>query len=275
MSFTSISFNLSLIIGPSLAAPLYFTFGVEWAIAIDVLSFVISFLAIMVVQLPEALSKKKIRENKNFLREFRDGLLFFRGNRLLVVLLIAGVLFQFGAGPSDALYVLFGIQNLHTPKNLLGLFEANYGIGVVVGLLAVIYLAKGLGEIKVFWMSFLMWGSCMVIFGRTTNFIAGFALFFLLGFANAGINVVVGPLMLKATPREFVGRVQSVNTPLITGSSLVATALAGFFASTVLNGFHASLLGSSFGTLDTLFSLSGFIVMGAGVYVLFALRNTM
>ena len=274
MSLTSISFNLSLIIGPSLAAPLYFALGVQWAIAIDVLSFVISFLAIMAVQVPETLFGKKIRDSKNFLREFVEGLHFFRGNKLLIVLLIAGILFQFGAGPSDALYVLFGIQNLHTPKNVLGLFEANYGIGVIVGLLASIYIAKWLGEVRVFWLSFLMWGSCMVIFGRTTNFIAGFALFFLLGFANAGINVVVGPLMLKATPHEFVGRVQSFNTPLIVGSSLLATTLAGLLASTVLNGFHASFLGSSFGTLDTLFSLSGFIVMGAGVYVLLALRNT-
>lgn len=173
-SFTSISFNLSLIIGPSLAAPLYFAFSMEWAIAINALSFVVSFLAIMTVHTPKVVQGSKPRQNRKLI----------------------------------------------------------------------------------------------------TNFIAGFALFFLLGFANAGINVVVGPLMLKATPREFVGRVQSVNTPLIIGSSLVSTALAGFLASTVLNKFHASLLGSSFGSLDTIFSLSGFIVMGAGIYVLLALKES-
>ncbi len=274
VSFTSISFNLSLIIGPSLAAPLYFAFGVQWAIAINALSFVASFLAIVAVQAPKAAISNNDAQSRNFAHEFAAGLRVFKGNNVLVVLLCAGMLFGLGAGASDALYILFAIQNLHTPKDLLGLFEANYGIGVIIGLLAAIYFAKWLGEVKVFWLSFLMWGSCMVIFGRTTNFIVGFVLFFLLGFANAGINVVVGPLLLKVTPREFVGRVQSVNTPLITSSSLISTALAGLLASTILNGFHVSLLGSTFGALDTIFSASGFIVMGAGIYVLFAFRDS-
>lgn len=45
------------------------------------------------------------------------------------------------------------------------------------------------------------------------TFIPGFILFFLLGFANAGIIVVVGPLMLRVTPREFVGRVNLSTHP--------------------------------------------------------------
>ena len=113
----------------------------------------------------------------------------------------------------------------------------------------------------------------MVIFGRLTTFIPGLAVFFLLGFANAGIIVVVGPLMLRVTPRAFMGRVQSVNTPLITGSSLASTALAGVLASTTLHSLHVSWLGSVFGPLDTIFSVSGLVVMSAGLYVLFALRN--
>lgn len=112
----------------------------------------------------------------------------------------------------------------------------------------------------------------MIVFGRMTTFIPGFILFFLLGFTNAGIIAVVGPLMLRVTPREFVGRVQSVNTPLITGASLVSTALAGLLASTVLHNFHASLLGSTFGPIDTIFSVSGIIVMCAGLYVFLTLR---
>jgi MFS family permease len=274
ISFTSISFNLSLIIGPSLAAPLYFAFGVQWAIAIDVLSFVVSFLAILAIRVPHGVTSDDVRQKKNFWREFNEGLRIFRRNKVLVVFLLAGMLFQLGAGPSNALYVLFAIQNLHAPRNLLGLFEANYGIGVILGLLVIAFFARRIGEARVFWLSFLLFGGCMVIFGRLTTFIPGLLMFFLLGFANAGIIVVVGPLMLRVTPRAFMGRVQSVNTPLITGSSLAATALAGVLASTTLHGFHASWFGGIFGPIDTIFSVSGFIVMSAGVYVLLALRKS-
>ena len=273
ISFTSLSFNLSLIIGPSLAAPLYFAFGMRWAIAIDVLSFVVSFLAILLIKMPEIATSNKVRQEKNFLREFSEGLRVFKGNNVLVVLLLAGMLFQLGAGPSDALYVLFAIQNLHTPRNLLGFFEANYGAGVILGLLLMAFFARRIGEVRIFWLSFLLFGSCVIIFSRLTTFIPGLIAFFLLGFANAGIIVVVGPLMLRVTPREFMGRVQSVNTPLITGSALISTALAGWLASTLLHGFHVSLFGSVFGPIDTIFSLSGLIVMSAGVYVVLALHG--
>ena len=245
----------------------------QWAIAINALSFVVSFLAILVVRVPQLTTSSKARRKKNYWQEFGEGLRVFRRNNMLVVLLLAGMLFQLGAGPSDALYVLFAIQNLHTPHNLLGLFEASYGTGVILGLLVMAFFARRIGEIRIFWLSFLIFGSCMVIFSRLTTFIPGFIIFFLLGFANAGIIVVVGPLMLRVTPREFMGRVQSVNTPLITGSALIATALAGWLASTVLSGFHFVLLGSIFGPIDTIFSASGILVMSAGIYVLFALHN--
>ena len=273
ISFNSISFNLSLIVGPALAAPLYFAFGVQWAIAIDVLSFVVSFLAIHAVRVPHITTSSEARQKKNFWQEFSEGLHVFRNNNVLVVLLLAGMLFQLGAGSSDALYVLFAIQNLHTPQNLLGLFGSTYGTGVILGLLVMAFFARRIGEVCIFWLSFLLFGGCMVVFGRLTTFIPGLVVFFLLGFANAGIIVVVGPLMLRVTPRAFMGRVQSVNTPLITGSALASTALAGVLASTTLHSFHAFWLGSAFGPLDTIFSASGIIVMGAGLYVLFALRN--
>ena len=271
-SFTSTSFNLSLIIGPSLAAPLYFAFGVQWAIALDALSFLVSFLAILAVQAPKAATSRADEQRRHFSREFVEGLRLYKNNKVLVVLLLAGILFQFGGGPSNALYILFAIQNLHTPQSLLGLLSASLGTGVILGLLMAAFFARRIGEVRLFWMSFLAWGFLMIVFGRMTTFIPGFILFFLLGFANAGIIAVVGPLMLRVTPREFVGRVQSVNTPLITGASLVSTTLAGLLASTALHNLHASLLGSTFGPIDTIFSASGIIVMGAGLYVLLALR---
>ncbi len=274
VSFGSVSYNIALILGPALATPLYFAFGIQWAILIDSLSFVVSFLAIYAVRVPiEAEKSEKAVQHKHFWQEFVEGLQFFRGNRLLVVLFVGGIIFQFGAGPSGALNILFAIHNLHTPSNLLGLFEANYGVGVILGLLFAAFCARRIGEVRLFWLSFLFWGSSMVVFGRTTNYLVGFALFFLLGFANAGINVVVGPLMIRATPRKFMGRVQAVMNPVITGASLLSTSFAGVLASTVLRNLHVVALGTTFGTLDTIFSVTGLVVAGAGVYAVIALRR--
>lgn len=174
VSFGSVSYNIALILGPAIATPLYFAFGIQWAIIIDALSFVVSFLAIYMVRVTITTEKsEKLVPRKHFLGEFVEGLQFFKGNRILIVLFVAGILFQFGAGPSDALYVLFAIHNLHTPSNLLGLFEANYGVGVILGLLFAAFCARRIGEVRLFWLSFLCWGSFMVVLGRSTNYLLG------------------------------------------------------------------------------------------------------
>ena len=54
---------------------------------------------------------------------------------------------------------------------------------------------------------------------------------------------------------------------------LLSTSFAGVLASTVLRNLHVVALGTTFGTLDTIFSVTGLIVVGAGVYAFIALRK--
>jgi hypothetical protein len=42
--------------------------------------------------------------------------------------------------------------------------------------------------------------------------------------------------------------------------------MAGGFTSTVLNGFHATFAGISFGPLDTIFTAIGLLMIAAGCY---------
>jgi MFS family permease len=95
----------------------------------------------------------------------------------------------------------------------------------------------------------------------------------MLGVSNAGINVTVGPLLLHLTPREFVGRISSVMTPSVTLASMASAAIAGYLVGNVLRGLHVSLLNITFGPLDTVFMVSGILVIGAGVYAMLALRG--
>lgn len=75
------------------------------------------------------------------------------------------------------------------------------------------------------------------------------------------------------TPRTFMGRVQSVMNPTITAASLLSTTFAGILASTLLRNLHVIVLGTTFGMLDTIFSVTGVVVMGAGLYAMVALRD--
>jgi MFS family permease len=269
---SSAAINIALIAGPILAAPLYFAAGAPWAIAFNVFSFLASWLAIFSIRVSEPVQETS-KKQTTFWHDFVEGLHFYRHNRVLMVLLIAGIFFNLGAGASNALYVLFVLQNLHTPPNLVGLFAALYGIGLISGSLLSAFFVPRLKEPRVFWLALLSWGLGIIIFACLTNFIPGLLLFLFLGFCNAGIVVVVGPLKLRVTPRELVGRVEAVMMPVIIASQLLSVLCAGSLSSTLLVAVHFSWLGISFGPLVIIFLGVGFMGIFGGIYALLALRN--
>lgn len=273
ISLLSLSFNIGLLLGEALAAPLYVVGGVRWALLFDALSFLLSFAAIFLLHAPEAAYSLKRAEQPHFWRELRAGFRISVVNKVLLVVLVTGILVSLGTGAFNALYLLFGIRNLHTPTALLGLYGATYGVGVIAGLPVAAWLTRRMNEARLLWAALLTYGLGMLIAARMINVIVGLILFFLLGFVNAGINVCVQPLMLRVTPRELIGRVQAVNGPLITASSLLSQTLAGLLASTLLDHLHTSMLGTIFGPLDTIFTGTGLLVLSAGIYAFLSLRN--
>jgi hypothetical protein len=78
--------------------------------------------------------------------------------------------------------------------------------------------------------------------------------------------------MLHATPRELQGRVISVFSTLTNLVGIAAVGLVGALAS-LLHNFHATLLGMTFGALDTIFLAAGVVTILAGVYAMTSLRG--
>jgi len=95
---------------------------------------------------------------------------------------------------------------------------------------------------------------------------------FVAGIPQATLNIAIGPLVLRVTPRELLGRVMAVLNPMITGASLASIAIAGYLASTALHGFHARVAGLELGPLDTIFGVAGLLVVVGALYAAIALR---
>nr|WP_277988997.1 MFS transporter [Ktedonosporobacter rubrisoli] len=80
--------NLLKIIGPFLGAPLIFAFGIQWAILINALSFLISWGLIFQVRTP--MLEKTASKNaavKNFWGEMQEGLVFYKESRIMLTVL--------------------------------------------------------------------------------------------------------------------------------------------------------------------------------------------
>ncbi|HZU69917.1 MAG TPA: MFS transporter [Ktedonobacteraceae bacterium] len=264
--------GLSIIIGPPVAAALVFGLGVAWALVLDACSFMIVLFAIFAIQAPPSAHSLAPGEAGHFSREFLDGLGYVINHRVLRTILVAEVLTWLGFGALQSLGYFFITENLHAPASDYGLFGADFGVGAIVGALLVTLIGQRIGLSRLLWVSLITSGLFVILMSHVSNFPIALGAAFLFGVSTTAIIVTAGPLALHGTSREYVGRVMAVINPIGRLAALVSVVLAGYFVSTVLQGFHASLLGITFGPIDTVFTFMGLLAMAGGFYARVSLR---
>ncbi|GAC1656645.1 MAG: MFS transporter [Ktedonobacteraceae bacterium] len=269
--------NLAALLGPSLGALLYFALGVQWALLFNALSFGVAMLAIMAIRMPGKVGKEAEdgaeKKQANFWQELQAGLHFFAASRVLRVLLITGVLLEFGNSVRNTLGVFFLVQNLHAPASLYGLLGTAYGGGLMLGAVLTNIVAKRIGLARTYWLAATGWGILMIVYARSTSIGPAVAVLFVQGGINGATEVIMISLVLQIASQKFVGRVLAVFTPMNGLAQILAAGLAGYLVSTVLQGFSVMVSGMRFGPLDTIFMVVGGIGIGAGLYATWALRD--
>ncbi|HEY7127676.1 MAG TPA: MFS transporter [Ktedonobacterales bacterium] len=262
------------LIAPAAAPPLYLIAGAQWALVLNALSFVASFFLILSLRLPETARTPPSEQPANFWREFREGLSFAVGNRTISTLFLSLLIILFGVSVWNGLDILFALQRLRVPLNLYGVLSASFGLGTMGGALLAGAYAKRIGLARLFTLCFFIFSLLFVTYSRLTNFAFAFPVIFIAGVLFAGVNVSFGPLLLRVTPREILGRISALVSPIQALVSLLGTALAGYLAGTLLQGFHASVLGFSFSPIDTIFTGGGLLALGGAVFATLRLGFT-
>ena len=232
--------NLSLSLGPALAAPIYFGLGASWALFIDALSFMVSFLAILHLRgLPS--SAQGAIHQRSFRRDLSAGLHFVAGNRVLMTLLISLTLALLGLGAITTLNIFFVQQNLHAASSWYGVCSGVSGIGAIAGTVLVGVFGSRLAPLRTMGVALILFGGTILVYARLSSLPPAVAVLFLMALPVAGFNVFIMPVLLLVTPRAFIGRVVAVIASAMSLASLISVALSGFLASTVLHGLHAIL----------------------------------
>jgi MFS family permease len=274
-SLAQVTQSLAGIIGPPLAAPLLFVFGVQWSLIINALSFVVSYLLVWSIRVP-AVAEAPAREPgaASVWREFVAGLRFVGRSRVLMAVLISAAGVTFGAGALTVLDVFFVSENLHTDPKFFGTLAMAFGIGNIIGALLAGAVAGRVGLGRVYSLGLVLTGVGFFAYSRLGNLVAALVVLFLVGLPVAAVNTIVGPMILKVTPRELIGRVISVLNPALQLAGILSIAIASYLASTLLRGLDATVAGVHFGRIDTIFAAGGVMIIVSAVYAYAALRGT-
>ncbi|MEY9889697.1 MFS family permease [Catenulispora sp. MAP5-51] len=257
---------LAGMIGPPLAAPLLFAAGVQWAIIINALSYVVSFLAIRSVPIPDNAPTAKAIAESGFWTEFKAGLAFFARTRVLIVVIVSACIANFGGQAMNTLDVFFTTQNLHSAPKLYGLLGMAAGAGAIAGGLLSTRAVARIGTVNTVWTTVGASGILILVYARQTSIWAAIPIVFAgllpIGMANAAFE----PLVIQVTPRAMLGRVVSVLMPFISVTQLGSTVLIGWLMSTVMLHFHTDVAGLHMGPIDTMFTITGLLFVLAGFY---------
>ncbi len=267
--------GVAIIIGPPVAAALVFGLGISWALVLNALSFVVVLLAILAIQAPPSAHSVTPGETSHFSREFFDGVGYVTGHVVLRTILIAEMLTWLAFGALQALGYFFITGNLHAPARAYGLLGATFGVGALVGAVLVTIFGQKIGLARLLWIALVTSGVFVIIMSHLTSLYPALGAAFIFGVSATAIIVTAGPLSLHDTSREFVGRVTAVINPLGRLAALISVALAGSLVSTVLRDFHATVLGISFGPVNTVFTVTGLLAIACGIYTRVSLRSIM
>jgi len=273
MGMMQLVVRIPMLLGPPLAAILFFALGAQLALLFNAFSYLFSFLLVFLMRPPQSARSLKSGEKGQFFREFTGGFRFFFGNRVLTTVLIASCLVVLHNGAFSALGVFFLQQNLHAPLNLYGFLDTALAGGLILGSAVAAFVVQRLGLLRVLSVGLLLCGLLALIYSRLTNFVAALVTLFVLGIIIAGVNISTGPLVLQSTPKELTGRVSAILAPSLSLFYSLSLACVGYLDSTIMRNFHQTWLGVSFGPVDTIFLGAGILAIFGGVFAFVKLRG--
>ncbi len=263
------------IIGPPIAALLLLTVGFQWALAVNAISYVVSYLAIRFLRLaPEPAPAAPAAGLTSLVAEFSFGVRLFVRNRFLVTLLTVTTICQCGTGAISALNVFFVTSDLHASSRLFGIAETAMGIGFIAGALAAGRMVRWLGARALTWSGLLAAGVLAAGYGLQRSFPAGLIMLAVYAMPIAMLNTAVAPLLLDAAPREYMGRVMAVFTPVNQFASMLSVVISGWLTSTVLRTFRATVAGVTLNAVSLIFIVAGALIVVSGIRAFAALPGT-
>jgi len=254
LALNQVMYNTTLVVGPAVGGLILARFGLAWAYAIDVTTFLGSITAAYLLRpLPP---RRDAGEASTGWQAIKEGFAYMKGRRVLVstfVIDLDAMIF----GMPRAAFPALAQDVLHVGPQGLGLLYAAPAAGALVGALT----AGWVGSIRhqgraVIW-AVALWGAAITAFGISERwFVVGLLFLAFAGAADVISAVFRGTILQLSVPDELRGRLSAVHIMVVTGGPRLGD---------VETGVVAGLVSPTFAVI------SGGVACLAGVVILAAL----
>ena len=227
IALNSLTFNIARMIGPSVAGILMGTLGISACFLVNSLSFGAVLISLFFIH-PVACAMPEEKEKKGVFESIGEGLKYiFHNETLFTTLLVMAVISTFALN--------YGVTIPVFAQQILGLKETGYGFlmsalgaGALLGALLVAALSKNGPRRFILFFLPVCTGLILILIGNTSSFLStalsvavgGFLFVTYLSTANSNLQI--------HTEDRFRGRVMSVYSLVLAGSSPIGNLFVGW-----------------------------------------------
>ena len=243
-------FQFGQIGGPALGGVLIGRLGVGGVYWIDVASYGAAIAFVLRLRLPARPAGGPRRELG--FRSVAGGLAYLRGHQVLQSVFLVD-LNAMVFGMPRALFPALGIARFHGGAGTVGLLYAAPGVGALLAALSAGWVASLRRQGRAVLLAVAAWGAAIAAFGLVGELWLGLVLLGLAGGADVVSAVLRATILQTVAPEGLLGRLQAVQTAVVTGGPRLGDLEAGSVAA--LAGTETSVVSGG------LLCLAGVVVL--------------
>lgn len=230
MSIYQTIFAMFMILGPVLGTFVYQQFGIDAAILIMGIAFLLS--AAILFLLPPDYELEKKDQSTTVMEEMKAGFSYVWNSRTLTLLGGCFAAAGLALGLTQPLGVFLVTEQLGLPKEQLQWLMMAFGIGMILGGGFTIGLSKKISPqiLLALGMSASAFG--FIVMGFSELFWLTLAAEFISGLFMPCIQIGINTMILKNTDAAFIGRVNGILNPIFMGTMVITMTASGWLKKT-------------------------------------------
>jgi predicted MFS family arabinose efflux permease len=226
----STQFQLSRVVGPTLAGVAFRVFGIAGCFFANAVSFVFVVTSLMMVRQEKVLHAApahSVRDRRALWLDLIEGFRYVRNRpRVSSLLMLAAVNSFFGA-PYFTMVPIYARDIFHLGETGLALMMGTSGAGALLAALLVAYLGDFRRKGWFVLGGAILFGICIINFALTTNFALSLTFLFGVGFALVVSVALTNTLLQKLVTNQMRGRVMSMFILSFIGTMPIGNIIAG------------------------------------------------
>jgi predicted MFS family arabinose efflux permease len=254
VAMNSMQFNLARVIGPALGGVVFALWGPAACFTLNGLSFVAVIIAYAVISIPPV--HERTRETGIF-EEMKEGFRFVTSRRSLLQLTFLAFVGTFLGMPLFTMLPVVAKRVFGLGAQGLSLFQADYGVGSVIGAVFVASSSYAAKKGKIALLMQLLFAFCLVLFGISRNLVSSVIIAFIAGACIVGVVSLYSSLVQLTVTDAMRGRVMSIFMLAFRGGMPLGNLAAGYVAQRWSISLALAVNGAVLAAIALIFILKG------------------